>query len=139
MELTKEEALSLFCFAEINPVLVLRDKYSEMTDANHAEYYRDLRKMTLLSRIYLSYRSSETRYIVQAICSRAITEIYTAQNIATIPCIKLMFLFRTVMRYRNLTDYKSIKNVPINLDETEYVRQQLFSLKAIKHYQQTLF
>jgi len=62
--LTKEEALSLFCFFGLNPASVLKDKCSLLTLSNHSLIYRDIRAMTLTVKMLLNYKSEPVRCII---------------------------------------------------------------------------
>ncbi len=136
--LTKSEALALFCFQEINPVSVLRDKQSILTMANHDALITDLRRMVLLVKTFTNYNSDEVRYIIQHLNARFINDIYKDENSEF--CFRdFKFMITFVLRYRNLTDYRLIKTIKFENVFIEYVNKKLLSLNAITAYQRSVF
>lgn len=138
IQLTKDEAISLFCFSGYDPSSLLHEKKSLLNSENHEYFMYDLWTMILIIKIFLNYKSEDVRYFVQSLCCNFIDNIY--KNSTTTVSVKdFKFLIRVILKYRNLTDYKQIDDVELDKSLVESIRQNLFKLKAIDSYQQLLF
>jgi len=138
IHLTKSEALSIFCFSEINPVCVLKDKFNQINNNNHEYLYKDIRRMNLVCNLYLSYKSDESRYVIQGLCKRFIENIYKNDE-SNLSFEKLCFLIHLIAHFRNVKDYKTINKLSLGKTFLETTRQNLLKINAIPVYQKQLF
>ena len=136
--ITKNEALSLFCFQKINPISVLREKQNLLTNENHELVITDLRGMALIVKILANYKSEEVRYIIQNLYAQFFNEIYKDEN-RVLPFCNFIFMISVLFRYRNIKDYRLIRTITFENKFIETVKENLLSLNAIKTYQKVLF
>lgn len=138
IQLTKNEALSLFCFRGLNPASLIREKQELLNTENHQSMFYDLRSMLLIVNILLNFKSEEVRYFIQDLCGLFINDIYK-NNTETLSIKDVQFLIPILFKYHNTHDYRKINDIELDKFLVESVRKSLFKLKAIDSYQQLLF
>ena len=114
MRLTKQEALSLFCFLEINYSSVLENKLAILIGHPDSELLLEMKRMFLIITILKSYKSIRVRDAIQDTTALFIRDFYRDEQ-GRISVNDFGFLIRFLFRFRNVR----LKNEILKLKHNE--------------------
>lgn len=115
IKLSKQEALSIFCFLEVGYSSVLEEKMKQVKNNPNAQKVYDIKLLVYIVSVLKCYKSVRISEIVQDALSLIINDLYVRKSVYEVD--ELKFLFRFVFQFRNVKNKKEMPNIIDN----EYV------------------
>ncbi len=115
IKLSKQEALSIFCFLELGYSSVLDEKIKQVRLNPSQQKVFDLKMLVAVVSVWKHYQSTKIREITQDALFLIINDLYVSKSVFYIKNLK--FLFRFVFQFRNVKNKKEIPNII----DSEYV------------------
>jgi hypothetical protein len=121
MRLTKQEALSLFSYLEIEYTSVLNDKMQILKENPDTVLLNEMKRMVLVIKIYDHYKSPKVRDTIQDITALFIRDFYRDEN-RRISIRELSFLIQFIFSFRNVRVKKEIPLLKHNTSFLSYFK-----------------
>ena len=134
IKLSKQEALSIFCFLELGYSNVLEQKLDLVKNSRDYNLLPEIKYLLLVVRIWKSYRSVKIRIFIQDIMELFINQIYKDEN-RMLLMTDLRFMIPFIFSFRNARSHKAVKQTAHN---EEYVKHFQRNFQALAHTQKQL-
>lgn len=137
IKLSKQEALSIFCFLELDYSSVLEQKLDLVKNSRDYNLLPEIKYLLLVVQIWKNYKSEKIRNFIQDIVELFINQIYKDENkILSITDLKFMTPF--IFSFRNARSKKIVKQTAHNEEYVKYF-QRNFQVLANTQKQLSLF
>ncbi|MDO9153558.1 MAG: hypothetical protein Q7U47_07625 [Paludibacter sp.] len=127
IKLSKQEALSIFCFLEISYSNVLEQKLEIIKNSRECSLLPDIKNLLLVVKIWKNYKSEKIRDIVQYTMELFIKAIYQSEN-RRLSMNNLKFILPLVFSFRKVRSQKAMKHTAHNEDYLRYFRNNFKAL-----------
>ncbi len=113
MRLSKQEALSIFCFLEIGYSQVLEQKLEIVKLNRNDNLLTEMKRLLLVVRIWKTYKSDKIRNIVQDTTELFIKDIYQDEN-RKLSINDLTFMIPFVFSFRHVSSKQELRQIKHN-------------------------
>lgn len=134
IKLSKQEALSIFCFLELDYSGVLEQKLEILKKSKDYSLLTEMKCLILVVQIWKSYKSENIRIFIQDIVKLFINQIYKDEN-RMLLMTDLKFMIPFIFSFRNASSKKMVKQTTHN---EEYVKLFQKNFQAFAHTQKQL-
>jgi hypothetical protein len=134
IKLSKQEALSIFCFLELSYISVLGHKLDLVKNSRDYSLLPEIKYLLLVVRIWKNYKSEKIRIFIQDIVELYINQIYKDEN-RMLMMTDLKFMIPFIFSFRNARSKKMVKQTAHN---EEYVKLFQRNFQFLTQYQNQL-